>query len=253
MSDSPGSDARLLPNSISKSANLTVPFELRDGAIPWSHIGITGDYLWNEIDRPLERFRPLRATTSIQKVSSFLSGYYGTKDLGALSRSAGHGLCANRQNAWQRGSEEGRAWLWRRVLSNVIAARATRIAVTRPTQCSGPSLCRGHRAGFTSTDTGEASAPPRRGPRGNRRCSRPRRGSCGSPRCCQARTALQLCRADDAIDHAGERLDEFHPGHLEGIHGRRIRVQRGSSAPPPCPPSPGRGRWRCRPIGQARG
>ena len=35
-------------------------FELRDGAIPWSHIGITGDYLWNEIDHPLERFRPLR-------------------------------------------------------------------------------------------------------------------------------------------------------------------------------------------------
>jgi hypothetical protein len=34
--------------------------ELRDGAIPWSHIGITGDYLWNEIDHPLERFRPLR-------------------------------------------------------------------------------------------------------------------------------------------------------------------------------------------------
>ena len=29
--------------------------------VPWSHIGITGDYLWNEIDRPLERFRPLRA------------------------------------------------------------------------------------------------------------------------------------------------------------------------------------------------
>jgi TnpA family transposase len=28
--------------------------------VPWSHIGITGDYLWNEIDRPLERFRPLR-------------------------------------------------------------------------------------------------------------------------------------------------------------------------------------------------
>jgi len=28
--------------------------------IPWSHIGITGDYLWNEIDQPLERYRPLR-------------------------------------------------------------------------------------------------------------------------------------------------------------------------------------------------
>ena len=35
-------------------------FELRDGALPWSHIGITGDYLWKEIDHPFERFRPLR-------------------------------------------------------------------------------------------------------------------------------------------------------------------------------------------------
>ena len=57
-------------------------FELRDGAIPWSHIGITGDYLWKEIDHPLERFRLFVPTTSIQKVLSFLSGYYGTKDLG---------------------------------------------------------------------------------------------------------------------------------------------------------------------------
>jgi hypothetical protein len=28
--------------------------------LPWSHIALTGDYLWNEIDRPLERFRPIR-------------------------------------------------------------------------------------------------------------------------------------------------------------------------------------------------
>jgi hypothetical protein len=28
--------------------------------IPWSHIGITGDYLWNEIDQSFECFRPLR-------------------------------------------------------------------------------------------------------------------------------------------------------------------------------------------------
>ena len=42
-------------------------FELRDGALPWSHIGITGDYLWKEIDRPLERFRPLRANHSNSK------------------------------------------------------------------------------------------------------------------------------------------------------------------------------------------
>lgn len=29
--------------------------------LPWVHIALTGDYLWNEIDRPLERFRPIRA------------------------------------------------------------------------------------------------------------------------------------------------------------------------------------------------
>ena len=29
--------------------------------LPWSHIALTGDYLWNEIDHPLERHRPLRA------------------------------------------------------------------------------------------------------------------------------------------------------------------------------------------------
>ncbi len=29
--------------------------------LPWGHIALTGDYLWNEIDQPLERFRPIRA------------------------------------------------------------------------------------------------------------------------------------------------------------------------------------------------
>ena len=46
-------------------------FELHDGAISWSHIGITGDYLWKEIDRPLERFRPLRANHFNSKGSVF--------------------------------------------------------------------------------------------------------------------------------------------------------------------------------------
>lgn len=27
--------------------------------LPWAHIALTGDYLWNEIDRPLERYRPI--------------------------------------------------------------------------------------------------------------------------------------------------------------------------------------------------
>lgn len=29
--------------------------------LPWNHIALTGDYLWNEIDHPLERYRPIRA------------------------------------------------------------------------------------------------------------------------------------------------------------------------------------------------
>lgn len=29
--------------------------------LPWAHIALTGDHLWNEIDRPLERFRPIRS------------------------------------------------------------------------------------------------------------------------------------------------------------------------------------------------
>ena len=32
---------------------------------------------------------------------------------------------------------------------------------------------------------------------------------------------------DDAINHAGERLDKFHPGHLEGVPGRRVRCNGG--------------------------
>lgn len=30
----------------------------------WEHISLTGDYLWSEIDKPRERFRPLRTTGS---------------------------------------------------------------------------------------------------------------------------------------------------------------------------------------------
>ncbi len=41
---------------------IDIPDQLlaRVAPIPWEHICITGDYLWNEIDQPLERFRPLR-------------------------------------------------------------------------------------------------------------------------------------------------------------------------------------------------
>jgi TnpA family transposase len=30
----------------------------------WEHISLTGDYLWSELDKPRERFRPLRTTGS---------------------------------------------------------------------------------------------------------------------------------------------------------------------------------------------
>ncbi|MBC6558709.1 transposase [Citrobacter braakii] len=38
-----------------------IPEELlsRVVPLPWGHISLTGDYLWNEIDRPLERYRPV--------------------------------------------------------------------------------------------------------------------------------------------------------------------------------------------------
>lgn len=33
----------------------------------WEHISLTGDYLWSEIDKPRERFRPLRITGSVAR------------------------------------------------------------------------------------------------------------------------------------------------------------------------------------------
>jgi len=43
--------------------DIEIPDELLSqvAPLPWAHIALTGDYLWNEIDRPLERFRPIRA------------------------------------------------------------------------------------------------------------------------------------------------------------------------------------------------
>ncbi|MBR7508283.1 hypothetical protein KC216_20685, partial [Mycobacterium tuberculosis] len=45
------------------SQGIIIPDELLSqvAPLPWAHIALTGDYLWNEIDRPLERFRPIRA------------------------------------------------------------------------------------------------------------------------------------------------------------------------------------------------
>jgi len=45
-----------------RTQGIDIPAELlaQVAPLPWAHIALTGDYLWNEIDRPLERFRPIR-------------------------------------------------------------------------------------------------------------------------------------------------------------------------------------------------
>ena len=45
-----------------RASGIEVPDELLAHVAPlgWEHIGLTGDYLWSEMDKPRERFRPLR-------------------------------------------------------------------------------------------------------------------------------------------------------------------------------------------------
>lgn len=45
-----------------RSQGIIIPEELLSSVapLPWGHISLTGDYQWNEIDRPLERYRPVR-------------------------------------------------------------------------------------------------------------------------------------------------------------------------------------------------
>ena len=45
-----------------RGSGVDVPDELLAHVAPlgWEHIGLTGDYLWGQIDKPRERFRPLR-------------------------------------------------------------------------------------------------------------------------------------------------------------------------------------------------
>lgn len=45
-----------------RSQGIIIPEELLSSVapLPWGHISLTGDYLWNEIDHPLERYRPVR-------------------------------------------------------------------------------------------------------------------------------------------------------------------------------------------------
>lgn len=49
-----------------RSTGTDVPDELLAHVAPlgWEHIGLTGDYLWSEIEKPRGRFRPLRTTTA---------------------------------------------------------------------------------------------------------------------------------------------------------------------------------------------
>ena len=39
--------------------------------LPWSYVALTSDYVWNEIDQPLERFRPIRANRFDPKSFAF--------------------------------------------------------------------------------------------------------------------------------------------------------------------------------------
>jgi hypothetical protein len=45
-----------------RGSGVKVPDKLLTHVAPlgWEHIGLTGHYLWNEMDKPRERFRPLR-------------------------------------------------------------------------------------------------------------------------------------------------------------------------------------------------
>jgi len=51
------------PLTSAKGQGIDIPDEFlaQVAPLPWSHIALTGDYLWNEIDQPIERFRPIRA------------------------------------------------------------------------------------------------------------------------------------------------------------------------------------------------
>ncbi len=49
-----------------RATGVDVPNELLAHVAPlgWEHIGLTGDYLWSEVDKPRERFRPLRVAAA---------------------------------------------------------------------------------------------------------------------------------------------------------------------------------------------
>lgn len=52
-----------------RTQGVTVPDKLLAHVAPlgWEHVSLTGDYLWSEVDKPRERFRPLRTGSSTSR------------------------------------------------------------------------------------------------------------------------------------------------------------------------------------------
>lgn len=65
-----------------RSQGIIIPEELLSSvaSLPWGHISLTGDYLWNEIDCPFEQYRLARTIAS--GTSLFLSVCYCRNDYG---------------------------------------------------------------------------------------------------------------------------------------------------------------------------
>jgi hypothetical protein len=61
-----------------RSQGIVMPDEVlcQVAPLPWAHIALTGDYLWNEIDRPSNASGRPAPAASIQTTSNSLSGYY---------------------------------------------------------------------------------------------------------------------------------------------------------------------------------
>ena len=115
--------------------------------------------------------------------------------------------------------------VWKALDENTIIAHQMNSQPRRAAFFIAPSATIGGAwTGITSTNTGEASAPPRRGPQGNRRLRHP--GERGADLLDATERGLRFSFAvlNDAVDHAGECLDEFRPGHLVGVDGRRTGV-----------------------------
>lgn len=58
-----------------RSSGVEVPNELLAHVAPlgWEHIGLTRDYIWSEMDKPRERFRPLRLHQTSRDALAYVS------------------------------------------------------------------------------------------------------------------------------------------------------------------------------------